>query len=481
MKRLQILLVITFAFTVNVFSADTTSRVVFKPTGFRPTNQLLEGSYSQEGLLYETPCKSIISPSSRISSINLDWKRLLNSGVSSLLFEHKNYPNDRQISSYSIFANGNYSIMNEGTLNTLNSVVLGNQFLLKQIYYWITPYYKNTFSLLTVEEQQMIRNDLCVAELYINYVLEKKQYNQYRALLISNHLKEDEKITGFLKRRINKKQWTINDCKYWISRIKKDVESLQKNSVQKSSHYQVTDKVSKDLFVVTNWKGDFTLVNNKFKPLIKETYKLILRRGDSLYAYRSAENNDFRIYKINFSAKENSTHFFPKKNWNSYYSISDTTYYFTTNRLSGIYDHKHNRYIIDSCSSICFDDQNAGFFADRFFTKGIDEYGLPEFANTGFLYYDFNGKKICDQSFEAIEFMTWDDNGNYLIKKRLSIERSSDNKIMVLENVNHQHGAIDINGKIIVPFNYDSIDLSNYPKSIKALMNNGEEKIYTIE
>jgi len=49
---------------------------------------------------------------------------------------------------------------------------------------------------------------------------------------------------------------------------------------------------------------------------------------------------------------------------------------------------------------------------------------------------------------------------------------------MVLENVNHQYGAIDINGKIIVPFNYDSIDLSNYPQTIKALMNNGEERIY---
>jgi hypothetical protein len=300
-------------FSLNVFPADTTIRVIFKPTGFRPSNQLLEGSYSQEGLLYENPCVNVKSPSAEISRINLEWKNLLISGISSLLFEHKNYPNDRQISSYSIFANGNYSEINEATLSTLNSVVLGNQFLLKKIYYWITPYYKNAFSLLTVEEQQMIWNDLCVAEIYINYAVEKKQYNQYRALLISNHLKEDEKITGFLKRRINKKQWTINDCKYWISRIKKDVESLQKNSAQKSSHYQVTDKVSKDLFVVTNWKGDFTLVNNKFKPLIKETYKLILRRGDSLYAYRSAENNDFRIYKINFSAKENSIHFFSKK------------------------------------------------------------------------------------------------------------------------------------------------------------------------
>lgn len=481
MKRFPILLVIMLVFSVNVFSADTTSRVIFKPTGFRSTNQLLEGSYSQEGLLYETPCKSIISPSSRISSVHIDWKSLLNSGISSLLFEHKNYPNDSQISSYSIFANGNYCVMNDETLTTLNSLVLGNQFMLKQIYRWALPYYKNAFGLLTFEEQQMIWNDLCVAELYINYAVEKKQYKQYSALLNTNHLKEDEKIIGFLKRRIYKKQWKITDCKYWISRIKNDVKSLQKNSAQRSSHYQVTEKVSNDLFIVTNWKGDFTLVNNKFKPIIQETYKLILRKGNSLYAYRSAENNNFRIYSVKDIVSGNGKVSVPQKNWNSYYSISDSTYFFTTNHLSGIFDHKHNRYIIDSCSSIYFDDEKTGFFADRFFKKGIDEYGLPEIENTGFLYYDFNGKKICDQVFGATEFMIIDGDGNSLIKKKLSLERSSDNKIMVLENVNHQYGVIDINGKIIVPFNYDSIDLSNYPQRIKALTNTGEERIYTNE
>jgi hypothetical protein len=481
MKSLQILLLITFAFTVKVFSADTTSRVVFKPTGFRPTNQLLEGSYSQEGLLYETPCKSIITPSSRISSIHLDWKSLLNSGISSLLFEHKNYPNDSQISSYSIFANGNYSVINDETLTTLNSLVLGNQFMLKQIYRWALPYYKNAFGLLTFEEQQMIWNDLTVAELYINYVVEKKQHNQYNALLNSKHLKEDEKIIGFLKRRIDKKQWKIADCKYWISRIKNDVKFLQKNSAQRSSHYQVTEKVTNDLIIVTNWKGDFTLVNNKFKPIINETYKLILRNGNSLYAYRSAENNDFRIYSVKDIVSGNGKVSFPQKNWNSYYSISDSTYYFTTNHLSGIFDHKHNSYVIDSCTLIYFDEEKTGFFADRFFKKGIDEYNMPEYENTGIYYYDYTGKKIFDQSIYAIELMSMDEHGNASIIKKLSLERSSDNKIMVLENVNHQYGVIDVNGKIIIPFEYDGIDISNYPQSINANKNSGEERIFKLE
>jgi hypothetical protein len=51
---------------------------------------------------------------------------------------------------------------------------------------------------------------------------------------------------------------------------------------------------------------------------------------------------------------------------------------------------------------------------------------------------------------------------------------------LYFRNTDKKFGVINLSGKTIVPFKYDDIDLTNYPKEIIALLN-GEKEVFKMD
>ena len=78
---------------------------------------------------------------------------------------------------------------------------------------------------------------------------------------------------------------------------------MLKNKNDISSHYQVTDCISPDLYIATNHKGEYWLVNSDFNLVGPNNYVWIQKQSDTLlYGYKSYNTDDYeelnlRAYK----------------------------------------------------------------------------------------------------------------------------------------------------------------------------------------
>ena len=268
----------------------------FSTDGF--TTYCLTGK-SSAYLRYIDPGISITVPASMPYQKKIAYDTLLYSSLSSLLFEYKNYEGDANLSGYSIFALGNYCMMPNELLPTLNKLIFPNKSLLIRLYNWAKPFYKDIFSSLTVEEQETLIKKLLTAEQYVAYVLKGKNKTGYQKWLSSNKIKPDIKVTGFLARRVQKKQWNGDDCAYWVDVLKKDFLPLVKNKKIPASHYQVTDLLNTRLMIATDHIGRYFILDTKFKKKTLEPYVYIKRQEDSsIRAYRSCKYSDYVTYEI---------------------------------------------------------------------------------------------------------------------------------------------------------------------------------------
>ncbi len=141
---------------------------------------------------------------------NIPYDKLLMSGLNSLLLEYKNYFGEMASTAYLIFASGNYNIFTEEMLTYINKKVFTNHSLMEKIYEWAKPFYINVFNELTYNEQNLLSNKILIAENYIQYVLMEKDSIKFNNWISQNNIQPDDKIIGFLKRRIDKKKKFTN-------------------------------------------------------------------------------------------------------------------------------------------------------------------------------------------------------------------------------------------------------------------------------
>ena len=120
---------ILILFLSRVHASDTTSyQPVLRPIGFIKSSNLMLGFIGTDNTIeYETPSIRIDKSPKILSSLNINYEELLMSGIKSLLFESKNYRGSELLSSYSVFANGNYSVIDDRLLRIANKFIFKNK------------------------------------------------------------------------------------------------------------------------------------------------------------------------------------------------------------------------------------------------------------------------------------------------------------------------------------------------------------------
>ena len=462
----------------RVFANDTSSiRPVLKPIGFANGDNFLLGFIGGESIIeYETPSIKIEKSPNILSSLGINYGELLLSGIKSLLFEYKNYRGGNHLSSYSVFANGNYSVIDERLLRLANKYFFKNRKFLNQLYDWALPSYRQAFQLLTYEEQYIQKRNIEVAEKYIELVLTGKNRKAFSTWLLNKGFEHDEKITGFLKRRIIKRQWTIDDCQYWVGRIKRDFIPLMKDPEQHSSHYQIIEQVNEKLYKAVDGKGYCFMVNNQFKPLTYG-YAYIMTKGDSLIMMRYEDEDNSIIYSIRAYNKKGYFDLLPFPEWNSYSPITDSSGIFTSTEMSGIYDIKNKRYILDTCSFIRSVAHSPYVIAVK---KIWYCYGTDTHEPTRYLLYNFNGQKLTDETV-FVEMASGDESNEMICIYNVST--SSDGKMIAFMNGEKKVGIIDSSGNTVVPFKYEWVDLNEYPRRVLCGLSSTDRKadVYSFE
>ena len=464
------LLIISLSLTLTgVVAGDSIFQLRLKPIHFVPGSRMLEGMIGNENVVeYKHPCTGITEPTGLFVTGGLNYKQLLESGIKSLLFEYKNYEGASDLSAYSVFALGNYSAVTPAVLRVANKYFFGNRKMLQSVYDWAIPYYRKTFSFLTVEEQLLQKKNLLIAEKYTNMVLAQKNYSGFRSWLKQSGWREDKKITGFLARRVNKLQWTVEDCRYWISKLKADFLPLIKDAREASAHYQITDTLENDLYTAVNHIGEFTLINKTFQPVIKQ-YALLLRENNLVYAFRSHRRGDYRVYNLNDYTQKGVFTDFPFKEWINASPITDSSYLFYTRNYYGIYDHRNNKMLLDSCEKI-FAIENTSFFI---VTK--------QQISPGYFIHDKEGRRIGNEDINVDTSVSSPSEESIRYSLYYNIEIFFEGRLLIFRNGNSRCGAMDSTGKTVVPFKYDSINVEEKTGRIGASNYNHETEKYEEE
>ena len=306
LKMKNILWSALLVFYPCILSAQQTVKVhpYLIPEGFSEigfTTYYLVGE-SSPYLMYKDPSIDIIVPEDMPHRKKLPYDEILYSSLTSLLLEYKNYKGMKELAAYSIFTLGNYQVISNKMLALINRIILPDQALLKRIYDWARPYYVKVFSSLTYEEQEVLKTQLLTAEKYVSYVLKEKNESKYENWKILNGIEEDVKIAGFLKRRVNKKQWRVEDCAYWVNALKKDILPLMKNKNLPASHYQVLKILNAGLMIVMDHAGTYYILDEHYKKITHDPYVFIVLEADrTIRAYHTARytNTKYDVYTIN--------------------------------------------------------------------------------------------------------------------------------------------------------------------------------------
>jgi len=250
-------------------------------------------------VMYDKPVFEVNIPETLPEKEQIPYAKLLFSGIYSLLYEYKNYDGLFPKTSLSIFALGNYRALSDEVLDIMNKSILPNRVFLETIYQWVKPYYIKTFNSLTYEEQNIWLIKLNMAERYVLHVLKEKNEKKYEQWLKVNGYESDEKLVGFLKRRLIKKQWKITDCDYWINKLKIQFSPLLKNKNVLKSHYQVIGEINDKYMMACNHNARYFIMDKQYNKLFKDDFSLIQREeGDTLIGYPKIDYDKFQKFII---------------------------------------------------------------------------------------------------------------------------------------------------------------------------------------
>jgi hypothetical protein len=484
-------LMTTISHSQNNF--DTIFQLI--PKGFDNERYLIGSFSSNDHIDYELNTIDIKDSQTLPLKESISYKQLLESGIKSMMLEYKNYKSNSVITAYAIFALGNYSVITESLLAIINELILPNQLFLKSIYEWIKPTYVKTFNSLTVEEQELFLGKLQLAENFVWFVLIKKNENKYNQWIDSMKIKngitgdketyDDEKIKGFFRRRIDKKQWTTEDCMFWILQLKNDFTPLLKNKEITTSHFQFIKQIDTKHAIVVNYIGQYFVVNRDYDVETTKPYAYInIKKPNALIAYRSFNNMDYQI----ISMANNGDLVFPLKDeWSSFYYLTDSAIYFEKNikvkdnyfdempemaslinlRVQGIFNEKNNKVMLDSCKSIFYVKNSKIILAQK-----IDNY---------FYLYNYSGELVCNDkiNIEENRVETIDENGDSKVDTvyKFPFVFSNDNSLIIVVNKKGKKGCVNSAGKLIVPIIYETMVFSDKKNEIIAQETKSGKKI----
>lgn len=258
----------------------------------------------------------------------LDYEKILNGGLNSFLFENKYYGD---LSYYSLFGWGNFSVMGKEVLKLANEVFFPNRKLLNLVYGYYAPEYKKAFTKLSVPEQSLYLSKLDVDEKFVKFVLQEKNRERYETWLKKNNLKHDHYITEFMERRVKKGQWKIADCNYWIKKVRKDFEPLKKNPKIKAYYFYEQLNLGDSLLLLIDHEGNQFFADKDFN-----------RCNDKIFYNISNENG---MLKGGFDI--NSV--FNNPNGITYMQLGDSLCFYKIDfGRSLLYDFKNRKIMLDS-------------------------------------------------------------------------------------------------------------------------------------
>jgi hypothetical protein len=301
------LVVFVFLITVSSLFSQAISPDVFKisPNRFS-IYKLPNGSISYcllgigDYVEYKRPFSDVNVPEALPEKNAISYAELLFSSIHSLLYEYKNYDGQFNLTAYSIFALGNYQGLKNESLKVLNETIFPNKKYLEMIYQWVNPYIVKTFNSLTYKEQKRLLVILSMAERYVLNVMKEKNTTKYNQWLKANGYEYDDKLVGFLQRRIDKKQWKIEDCQYWLNVIKNKFTPLLKDKNQLKSHYQVTDIINDKYMIACDHIAYYYILDKQYNKVFKDKFRLIQFNGpDELLAYPEIDYDKFQKFNIN--------------------------------------------------------------------------------------------------------------------------------------------------------------------------------------
>ena len=405
---------------------------------------------AQPHVKYKKPSFNITIPATFPDKEKIKYDELLVSGLNSMLFEYKNYKGKVKNVSYLVFALGNYNVINEYVLSFLNQNIFTNQKLLTNIYEWAKPFYLKVFNELTFEEQDLLKSKIILAEYYVRVSLIENNEIKFKTWLAKSGIKYDEKLTGFLKRRINKKQWSLQECLSWIIKIKNDFPEL-KNKTDKKSHLQITEQLSSNLNIACNHIGDYVLVDSSYNALT-DYYNYIEKIAfKKIYLYNSYRLEDRFCYKLSETGELikpiDST-------WINWFNVNDTIIYYQKNNECGIYNSITNNQPFSSFKDIIFINSTPLLVARK---------------DTFFFIYNYTGIPLCNEKIMTYEVEVINDSGALELVCNIPVSISKDNTLIVFKNQKNKSGVLSKNGKLILPFLYDEIKFSTNDEKIIAL------------
>jgi len=301
------LVVFVFLITVSSLFSQAISPDVFKisPNRFS-IYKLPNGSISYcllgigDYVEYKRPFFDVNVPEALPEKNAISYAELLFSSIHSLLYEYKNYDGQFNLTAYSMFALGNYQGLKNESLKVLNETIFPNKKYLEMIYQWVNPYIVKTFNSLTYKEQKRLLVILSMAERYVLNVMKEKNTTKYNQWLKANGYEYDDKLVGFLQRRIDKKQWKIEDCQYWLNVIKNKFTPLLKDKNQLKSHYQVTDIINDKYMIACDHIAYYYILDKQYNKVFKDKFRLIQFNGpDELLAYPEIDYDKFQKFNIN--------------------------------------------------------------------------------------------------------------------------------------------------------------------------------------
>lgn len=286
------------AISPDVFKISPSRFSIYKSPNGSTTYclSLLSSAYVE----YKGPFFDVIVPETLPEKNSIPYEELLFSSIHSLLYEYKNYDGQFNLATFSVFALGNYRKLRNESLVIINEVIFPNKKYLEMIYQWVKPYIVKTFNSLTYKEQKRLLVKLSMAERYVLNVMKEKNTAKYNQWLKANGYEHENKLVGFLNRRIDKKQWKIEDCEYWINELKTQFIPLLKDKNQLKSHYQVSDIINDKYMIACDHIAYYYILDKQYNKVFKDKFRLIQFNGsDELLAYPEMDYDKIQKFNIN--------------------------------------------------------------------------------------------------------------------------------------------------------------------------------------
>lgn len=422
------------------------------------TSYLLDGSSAY--VKYKSPAITVSVPDSFPLKMEIPYNKLLLSGLKSMLFEYKNYKGHVTSVSYTLFGLGNYSEMNETILSAINKNIFPNQNVLLAIYEWIKPHYIKVFKELTFNEQKLLFDKLQLADQYINLVIKDNNERKFQKWLRENGINDDPTLTSFFKRRISKRQWSVQDCLTWIKRIKNDFPAL-KDKNKPASHFQVTEHINANLKVACNDVGFYFLIDSGYNKLSDQYVFIASDNKESFSLYPTPNLNDnYKFYIDDDGALIKPI----DSSWKDWSFLNDTIVRFEKKKVSdtgakGLYNTRIQREVMSGYENI-FPIESANALVALKADESIGKI------------YNYQGNFFINEDLE-IELLSLIDINTERTVYTIPVTLINDNKWMIIRNQLGKYGLSQVDGKLLLPFNY--YDISFYQEKNQIITKTSED------